>query len=130
MNMLSAKLTKKSNDMNEYFIKSYHEIYVDDYNDGEGEMVNFYMNDARLHAYDQIDAIKEYFNTQFYYDFDESLVCTDAEDSTNVVWYNVMVNELIDEADPSEVELWKNGKLKLYNNSMRIELYQVVPINI
>jgi hypothetical protein len=128
--MLSAKLTKKSNDMNEYFIKSYHGMYDDDYNDGEGEMINFYMNEAKVHAYDPIDAIKEYFNTQFYYSFDESLVYTDAEDSKNVVWYDVMVNELLDEADPCEVELWKNGKLKLYNNNIKIELYQVVPVKI
>jgi hypothetical protein len=130
MNTLSAKLTKKSNDMNEYFIKSYHGMYDDDYNDGEGEMINFYMNEAKVHAYDPIDAIKEYFNTQFYYSFDESLVYTDAEDSKNVVWYDVMVNELLDEADPCEVELWKNGKLKLYNNNIKIELYQVVPVKI
>jgi hypothetical protein len=128
--MLSAKLTKKSKDMKEYLIKSYHEIYVDDYNEGELDMVNAYTNSAILHAYDPIDSIKEYFNTQFYYDFDESLVCTDAEDRTNVVWYNVMVNELNDEADPSEVELWKKGEMKLYNNSIRITIYEITPVKI
>ena len=128
--MLSAKLTKKTNNMNEYFIKSYHEIYVDDYNDGELDMVNAYMNSERVHAYDPIDAIKEYFNTQFYYSFDESLVCTDAEDSTNVVWYNIMVNQFNDEAEESEIELWKKGELTLYNNSIRIEIYEVTPVKI
>ena len=128
--MLSAELTKKSNNMNEYLIKSYHEIYVDDYNEGELDMVNVYTNSAKVHAYDPIEAIKEYFNTEFYYSFDESLVCTDAEDSLNVVWYNIMVNDNNDEANEAEIELWKKGGMKLYNNSMRIELYEVIPVKI
>lgn len=128
MDMLSAELTKKSNNMIEYLIKSYHEIYVDDYNEGELDMVNVYIHSAKVFSNSPIDAIKDYFNTQLHYSFDESLVCTDAEDSLNVVWYNIMVNQFNDEAEESEIELWKKGELTLYNNSIRIEIYKVTPV--
>ena len=124
--MLSAKLTKKSNNMNEYLIKSYHNIYVDDYNEGEGYHVNSYNMTAFIKAPEVGNAIQQYIENCLYYKFNSNYLDTSGDDISS--YYDVLVNKDDAEATENERELWKQGKLKLYNNQIRIEAYVVLPV--
>jgi hypothetical protein len=126
--MLSAKLTKKSNDMNEYLIKSYHEIYVDDYNKGELDFVSAYNLSSHVYAEDLKEAIKWYFENYLYYDFNYEQLGID--DNIEYVWYDVLVDYENDKPKEYQLERWKKSELKLYNNHIRIELYEVKQVKI
>jgi hypothetical protein len=123
MNMLSAKLTKKSNDMNEYFIKSYHSISEDSYNDGELGWVNGYEMSDFIKAIDPTEAIRKYIIDKLYYNFDPRNLDTSNDDIST--YYNVLVDADNCEANDNEFELWKQGKFRLYNDSIKIEIYTV-----
>lgn len=124
--MLSAKLTKKTNNMNEYLIKSYHNIYVDDYNEGEGYHVNSYSMTAFIKAPDAGNAIQQYIENCLYYKFNSNYLDTSSEDIS--CYYDVLVDDESTEATEVDRELWKNGELKLYNNQIMIEAYIVLPV--
>lgn len=126
MGMLSAKLTKKSNNMNEYLIKSYHNIYVDDYNEGEGYHVNSYNMTAFIKAPEVGNAIQQYIENCLYYKFNSNYLDTSGDDISS--YYDVLVDDEGIEATEADRELWKNGELKLYNNQIMIEAYIVLPV--
>jgi hypothetical protein len=115
--------------MNEYLIKSSHNVYVDDYTEGELEWVNYYTIESTIMTPDVQSAIQAYIEHHLYYKFDSKGFCEDDE-SINVGHYSVLVNEHNDEAEESEIELWKNGKLKLYSNNIRLKIYEITPVNI
>lgn len=124
--MLSAKLTKKTNNMIEYLIKSYHEIYVDDYNEGELDHVNGYNMTAFIKAPDVGSAIQQYIENCLYYKFNSNYLDTSGDDIS--CYYDVLVDDEGIEATEADRELWKNGELKLYNNQILIEAYVVLPV--
>ena len=112
--------------MNEYLIKSYHNIYVDDYNEGEGYHVNSYNMTAFIKAPEVGNAIQQYIENCLYYKFNSNYLDTSGDDISS--YYDVLVNKDDAEATENERELWKQGKLKLYNNQIRIEAYVVLPV--
>jgi hypothetical protein len=112
--------------MIEYFIKSYHEIYVDDYSYGELDHVNGYNMTAFIKAPDVGSAIQQYIENCLYYKFNHEYLDIIGDDWSS--YYNVLVDEDSNEATESERELWKQGELKLYNNQIRIEAYIVLPV--
>jgi hypothetical protein len=114
--------------MNEYLIKSYHEIYVDDYNEGELEFVSAYNLSSHVYAEDLKEAIKWYFENYLYYDFNYEQLGID--DNIEYVWYDVLVDYENDKPKEYQLERWKKSELKLYNNHIRIELYEVKPVKI
>ena len=124
--MLSAELTKKTNNMIEYLIKSYHEIYVDDYNEGELDHVNSYNMTAFIKAPDVGSAIQQYIENCLYYKFNHEYLDISGDDMSS--YYDVLVDEDSNEITENERELWKQGELKLYNNQIRIEAYIVLPV--
>lgn len=126
--MLSAKLTKKTNNMKEYLIKSNHETYVDDYKEGESDFVSAYNLSSHVYAEDIKSAIEWYFNNYLYYDFNYEQLGID--ENIEYVWYDVLVDYRNDPAAESQIERWKNGEFKLYNNHIKIELYEIIPVKI
>ena len=114
--------------MNEYFIKSYHEIYVDDYNEGELDFVSAYNLSSFVHAEDVKSAIKWYFNNYLHYKFNYEQLGID--ENIEYVWYDVLVDYENDAANEYQIEWWRNGEFKLYNNHIKIELYEVTPVKI
>jgi hypothetical protein len=128
MDMLSAKLTKKTNNMIEYLIKSYHKIYVDDYNEGESDFVSAYNLSSRIYAEDIKSAIELYFNNYLHYDFNYEQLGID--ENIEYVWYDVLVDYENDAATDSQINRWRKGEFKLYNNHIKIELYEVTPVKI
>lgn len=109
--------------MNEYLIRSYHTVCEDSYNDGELDYVNGYELSYFVKATNPSNAIQQYIERKLYYKFNPKFIDTDADDIS--VYYNVLVDIDNAEATESEYELWKQGKIKLYNDSIRIEVYSV-----
>ena len=115
--------------MKEYLIKSSHHVYIDDYNEGELEWVNCYNMDDFITAPNVQNAIQKYIEDCLYYKFDSKGFCEDDE-LMNVGHYNALVDEANEEANEYEIELWKNSKIRLYSNNIRLEIYEVKPVNI
>jgi hypothetical protein len=115
--------------MKKYLIKSSHNVYVDDYTEGELDWVNCYTLEACITAPNIQSAIQEYIENHLYYKFDYRGFYEDDE-STNEGHYNVLVDEANEEANEYEIELWKAGKRKLYSNQIRLEFYKITPVNI
>jgi hypothetical protein len=115
--------------MKKYLIKSSHQIYLDDYNKGEVELVNCYTLDSFITAPNAQNAIQKYIQNDLNYKFDRQRICEDDE-SINVGHYNVLVDAANEEADEQEIELWKVNQCKLYSNNIRLEIYEVKPVNI
>jgi hypothetical protein len=109
--------------MNEYLIKSYHTVSEDSYNDGELDYVNGYELSYFIKATDPSNAIQQYIERKLYYKFNPKFIDTSSDDIS--VYYNVLVDIDNAEATESEYELWKQGKLKLYNDCIRLEVYNV-----
>jgi len=115
--------------MKEYLIKSSHHVYIDDYNKGELEWVNCYTLDSFITAPNAQNAIQKYIQSDLHYKFDWQSFWEDDE-SINVGHYNVLVDAAHNEANEHEIELWKAGKIILYSNNIRLEIYEVKPVNI
>jgi hypothetical protein len=113
--------------MIEYFIKSYHSIYEDSYNDGELDFANGYELSYFIKADSPANAIQQYIENKLYYKFNSKCFCEDNEQS-NVCHYNVLVDEENCEASESEYELWKQGKMQLYTDNIRIAVYTMTPV--
>lgn len=109
--------------MNEYLIRSSHTVSEDSYNDGELDYVNGYELSYFIKATDPSNAIQQYIERKLYYKFNPKFIDTSSDDIS--VYYNVLVDVDNAEATESEYELWKQGKLKLYNDCIRIEVYNV-----
>ena len=109
--------------MNEYLIRSYHTVSEDSYNDGELDYVNGYELSYFIKATDPSNAIQQYIERKLYYKFNPKFIDTSSDDIS--IYYNVLVDIDNAEATESEYELWKQGKLKLYNDCIRLEVYNV-----
>jgi len=115
--------------MKKYLIKSSHHIYLDDYNKGELEWINCYTLDSFVTAPNAQNAIQKYIQDDLNYKFDRDYLYEDGE-SINVGHYDVLVDEANEEATEYEIELWKAGKRKLYNNHIKLEIYEMKLVNI
>ena len=106
---------------NKYYIQSTHSIYEDDYNEGEGENVNYYTLKGIVIAENAKEAIKKYFEDTLYYNFSFENAMID-EEKTNILFYSNLVDEDNSEASEAEKEAWKQGNKKLYSDNSRIEI--------
>lgn len=114
--------------MKEYLIKSNHETYVDDYKEGELDFVSAYNLSSQVYAEDIKSAIEWYFNNYLYYDFNYEQLGID--ENIEYVWYDVLVGCENYAATEYEIEWWRKGEYRLYNNHIKIELYEVIPVKI
>ena len=120
--------------MKTYFIKTIHEVFIDKFNEGELDFVNAYNIEAKIQAENPREAIKKYFENELYYKFDfESAYIPHEEEETeekNNLHYSVLVDNDNNEASKSEVEAWKQNKLKLYSNNIFLSIYELNEVEI
>jgi hypothetical protein len=113
--------------MNTYIIKTSHEIEIDTYKEGLTNYVNSYSLKSEIKAATPREAIQKYFDDYLYYNFDIylSYILHEQEENepTNVLFYDVLVDEENNEATESQKELWKKDKLTLYNNHIYLEIF-------
>lgn len=113
--------------MNTYIIKTSHEIEKDSYNDGLLNYVNSYNLKYEIKANNPREAIQKYFEEYLYYTFDfkAAYILHEEEkgEATNILFYDVLVDEENDQATENQIELWKKDKLTLYNNRIHLEIF-------
>lgn len=113
-----------------YLIESSHDVYEDDYEEGEGANVNWYTQDSIIQAKDVKSAIKEYFEKTLYIDnfsFDNTATDEDQE----VLFYSYLVD--IENACITEehiLHFWKLGKLRLYSNNVTLRVAEIVSVDL
>lgn len=115
--------------MRNFNIKSYHTIFVDDYKEGEGEQVNYYTLDAVIGAETAKQAVTEYFAEHLNYQFD--IDKSELSECGKYIQWSVLVDADNAEAIQNEIDLWKNGTIKLYANRIEVsaELMMQVDFN-
>ena len=113
--------------MNTYIIKTSHEIEIDTYNDGLTNYVNSYSLKSEIKALTPREAVQKYFDEYLYYNFDikSAYILHEEEENepTNVLFYDVLVDEENNEATEKQRELWKKDKIILYNNRIYLEIF-------
>ena len=113
--------------MNTYIIKTSHEIEKDSYNDGLLNHVNNYYLKYEIKANSPREAIQKYFEYYLYFtfDFEAAYILHEKEENeaTNVLFYDVLVDEENNEATEDQIKLWKKDKLTLYNNRIHLEIF-------
>jgi hypothetical protein len=114
--------------MKNYKIKSIHHIFIDSYEQGEMEHVNFYNLESEIQANDINEAISLYFENVLFYKFDFAN-CSILDDK-KVLHYSVLCDSENCEASKSEMELWKKNKLTLYSNNIDIEIFELMQCEI
>lgn len=110
--------------MKYYKVKSYHDVYVDDYNNGEGENVNSYVLNGEVQADSLKEAVNAYLNDNLGYNlgFENCEVCPEDK---NLVQTSCLVDA--DNLEPSNTmfEAWRAGTVKLYSNHIDMFIYEV-----
>jgi hypothetical protein len=122
--------------MNQYKITTHHNVYVDSYEQGEGEYANGYTLGKTIVAENPRDAIQKYFEEHLYYKFEfinAYIHHEEEEDETeykNTLNYSVLVDEESEEATNEQIELWKERKKVLYSNNISLFIEQLIPVTI
>jgi hypothetical protein len=113
--------------MKTFLIESIHDIYVDTFNEGEGENINFYTHKAEIEADNVGEAIEKYFADELFLSFDKKAAYIDEISFLN---YSNMVDD--NNTDPTEkqIENWKQGTQKLYVNNSVVYAYELVNVKI
>ena len=101
-----------------YIIKTYFDVYEDDYNEGEGKHVNSWDYESEHDAIES--ALQQHFE-QLGLSYDVNLLL---EDDGNR-WYSWMLYE-DRQATDKEIQLWKQGKLNLYSLTANIKIYKEI----
>jgi hypothetical protein len=120
--------------MRTYFIKTNHEIEIDEFNEGLTNLVNTYNLEDKIQAETPREAIEKYFSSVLYYSFDFQNAYIfhlegDGEEK-NVLCYDVFVDEESQEVDENDKILWEKGEKTLYNNRIYLKIYELNPATI
>src|SRR5690625_1351572 len=109
--------------MKNYTVKSFHEVFVDDYNEGYSESINSYFLQDEVKAGNAQEAVTTYLNDNLGYNlgFEDCEVCPD---ENGLVMTSCLVDK--DNLQPSDhdLKMWKMGKVKLYSDNILIYVYE------
>ena len=111
--------------MKTFKICSAHDIYIDDYEQGELDRVNGYTVTNEVEANDVWEAIEKYFETTLYYDFKKDNA-SKSDEVENELHYSVLVDVENLKASENQIEKWKQGKEKLYSSNITITVYEII----
>lgn len=103
-----------------------HDVYTDDYKNGEGKHANFYEIDSTEKAETPREAIQKHFNKTLFLTINIEEAEAN-EEGTALLWAN-LVNE--DNTEPSQYQLeeWIKGKLILYSDHIEIRVKELTDI--
>jgi hypothetical protein len=103
-----------------YYIKTWHDVQEYSHEDGELDHVNAYDMSDIIKANDPKEAIDKYINKVLGYMFDVDEIEVDES-----IYFDVLVDKNNMQASPQQVEAWKDGKIKLYNDYVNMEIYEL-----
>lgn len=110
--------------MKTYLVRSYHDIFVDDYNDGEGKSVNSYALSGEVQADNPKEAVNAYLNDHLGYNlgFED---CDVSPDEAGLVQTSCLVDAYGSQPSEQVVKMWKNGEVDLYAVSIQMYVYEL-----
>lgn len=109
-----------------FFISSCNTVFIDDYKDGEGDMVNEYNIEAKISADSAESALMLFIEKELYFNFcKENLQI----DDVCGISYNMAVDNDNQEASEEDVKKWQKGKLKLYSHLSNIKITELVEVD-
>lgn len=120
--------------MRTYIIESEHDIYIDSYEDGEGEQVSSYTLKSEVRAETPKEAIEKYFDAVLClsFDFEKAAIAhkEDENEPKNKLWYSSLVDDDNVEASPKEIIEWQEGKMMLYTNNITLYIHQLTEVEL
>lgn len=109
-----------------YLVESTHDVYEDDYLNGELDHANFYVRSKIMAADSPMEAIKKYYKTELHREF----IVENTEIYETTLLDSATVDEDCMNASPLEIEMWKKGELKLYTEHVSIRVKQLIEIDL
>lgn len=114
--------------MKTFLISSSHDIFVDDFESGQGELTSSdeILNELVI-ADNWRDAVDSYLQGTLNFDLDMSK-CEVNED--NQIQTACLVDAQNIQANKGEIERWKLGEMVLYSNTITMTIHEVVKISL
>ena len=111
-----------------YLVESRHEVFEDNFKDGEGKLITEYNRSSMIEAESAVDAIETYFKSVLGYTFEISTVGLEDEE----LMYCVLVDKSLDEVfnDEPDYKRWMDGEINLYGNYIYLKCSFVQAINL
>jgi hypothetical protein len=107
--------------MKNYYIKTWHDVHEYSYEDGELNHANDYIMSEIIRANDPKEAIDNYINKILGYMYDVDSI----ENEEETIYFDVLVDKNNMQATTEQVMAWKQGKIKLYNDYVNMEIYEL-----
>jgi hypothetical protein len=114
--------------MKNLLIYSAHNVYEDDFNEGEKEQTNFYECQAEIRDETIKGAIEKYISDSLGFTIKENNLYLDEEQ--NLIFYDTIVNNDNFELSKTEHNQWKKGKMKAYTNRVEISVSEITPVKL
>ena len=112
--------------MRQFKFTSYHTMYEDSYENGEGQLVNYWDQSLTVKGETLEEAIKTYYEKDLNWDWTPESAFVDGDE--------LMDARLVDEdnciATEKQTERWKRGELKLFTQHVRIKAWEEVALNL
>ena len=109
----------------EYLLKYSCDVYEDDFLNGEGKGVNYWMGTYNCSGLETPEeAVEALFKHNLGYNYEPKHRCV----YDGIVHYSVMVDCDNAEASAYEIEGWRKGNLKLWVNNISITVFCVEPV--
>lgn len=112
--------------MNKYFIQSFHTIYLDSYEQGETDQVNYFKCEKLISADSPIDALRKYYEQETSRDFSLDSIFVDDE----LIHDSFLVDVDNYPATEKQIEQWKNNEINLYAENVTFHIFELKTVSI
>lgn len=112
--------------MNKYFVQSFHTVYVDNYEQGEQEQVNYWKCEKLISSESPINALRKYYETETAKDFSlDNLFIND-----EIIHDSFLVDVDNYPATEKQIEQWKNNEINLYSENVTFHIFELKTVSI
>ena len=111
-----------------YLVESRHEVFEDNFEDGEGKLITEYNKSSMIEAESAVDAIETYFKSTLGYTFEISPVGLEDEELLYCVLVDKSLNKVFN--DELDYKRWMAGEINLYGNYIYLKCSVVQAINL
>lgn len=112
--------------MRKFKVTTSHTIYVDSYEQGEKNQVNYYTMESIQKTETVREAIENHFNNTVYlpFNFDKA----DTNEEKDAIFWSNLVDENNAEPSQYDIEEWKKGEKELYSNNTTIFIDEIISL--
>ena len=111
-----------------YLVESRHEVFEDNFEYGEVNLITEYNRSSMIESESAVDAIETYFKSTLGYTFEISTVGFEDEELINCVLVDKNLVEVFN--DEPDYKRWEDGEINLYNNHIYLKCSVVQAINL